>query len=104
MVPNLRDLRRSKKISQKKLAEKIGVTQQAVQQYERNKIEPDIEGLKRIADALEVSVDLLIAHESPGKDSEHVISEEEFLVIESYRKLGEYDKQSIMRIIRSLNR
>ena len=102
MVPNLRELRTSRGMSQKELAELIGVTQQAVQQYERDKIEPDINGLKRIADVFDVSVDYLIGH-TASESGGHVVSDEDYAIIESLKRLGDYDRQSVERIIRSFS-
>ena len=103
MVPNLRELRLARKMSQRELAELIGVTQQAVQQYEKDKIEPDIEGLKRLADVFEVTVDYLIDHDSAASEQGRSISEEEYILLESMRRMEDYDRQSIIRIIKSLS-
>ena len=43
MVQNLKQLRLEKNLSQNKLAEIIGVSQQSINKYENHNIEPDIE-------------------------------------------------------------
>ena len=61
MGNRIKDVRKSKGITQKELAEKLGVTPQAVSQFERS--EPDrftIATLQNIAAALECQVDDLI--------------------------------------------
>ncbi|MFQ7237306.1 MAG: helix-turn-helix transcriptional regulator, partial [Enterococcus hulanensis] len=44
-------------LSQKELAEKLGVSRQAIAKWETNRGIPDIENLKRIAQLFEVSID-----------------------------------------------
>ncbi len=66
MGNRIKELRKSKGITQKELAEKLGVTPQAVSQFEKS--EPDrftIATLQNIAAALECQVDDLIAKEVP---------------------------------------
>ena len=50
MIKNLRLLREKHGVSQQKLAEAIGLTQQSINKYENHKIEPDIATLMLIAD------------------------------------------------------
>lgn len=99
MVENLRTLRIAKGLSQQKLADSIGVTQQAIHQYENGKVEPDLQNLIRLADALEVSVDLLIGHQKPNPTSDNLVSNEEFALVETYRCLGKSDKRMITRML-----
>lgn len=79
MVKNLKKLREENKLSQQALAEKLGITQQAVYKYERTVIEPDIETLIKLANIFHVSVDYLIGNcdEKPyldisGYDRQHL--------------------------------
>ena len=53
-------LRKEKGLTQKELADKLGVTDKAVSRWETGKNYPDIEVLKKLADVLEVSVDDLL--------------------------------------------
>ena len=49
MVKNLRLLREKHGLSQQSLAEKLGITQQAVYKYEKTSVEPDISTLMQLA-------------------------------------------------------
>ena len=60
MLENLKLLRSATGISQKALAEAIGVSQQSINKYENHNIEPDIATLSRIADYFHVSIDYLV--------------------------------------------
>ena len=55
----IKELRRSKGMSQKDIADKLGVTSQAVSKWENGKNLPDMMMLSRIADILQVSCDEL---------------------------------------------
>lgn len=55
----LRYIRKKRKISQDELASQIGVSRQAVFEYEANMMEPRWFTFMRIADALGVSMDFL---------------------------------------------
>jgi transcriptional regulator with XRE-family HTH domain len=52
-------LRKTKKLSQAELAKAAGVSREIIGRYERNEVSPSVEVAKKIADALEVSLDYL---------------------------------------------
>ncbi|MBP2027449.1 putative transcriptional regulator [Acetoanaerobium pronyense] len=54
---NLKIARIKKEMSQKELAKKIGVSTQAISDFERGIINPSYETMKKISEALESSVD-----------------------------------------------
>lgn len=60
---NIKSNRLKKKLTQKKLAETIGVSTITIQNYENNRREPNIETLLLIAKALEVPVSELLNEE-----------------------------------------
>ena len=62
MLTNLKLLRQERGLSQQRLAELIGVSQQAVYKYERLSVEPDIATLIKVWDLFEVSVDYLVGN------------------------------------------
>lgn len=63
---NLKEVRLKKGISQKEVAEKIGVAKSTYSLYESGNREPNVETIKKIADFLNVSADVLLGlDESP---------------------------------------
>lgn len=56
---NLKVLRKERNLSQGKLAEAVGVTQQCVSEWERGRIEPTLSYLWRLSDIFGVSIDVL---------------------------------------------
>jgi transcriptional regulator with XRE-family HTH domain len=57
---NINRCRKRKSLSQEQLAEKVGVSRQAVSKWELNEAQPEIEKLIALAKALEVSSDMLL--------------------------------------------
>jgi transcriptional regulator with XRE-family HTH domain len=53
------DLRKQKNISQVDFAKTVGVSREMIGRYERDEVMPSIEVAKKIADALDVSLDYL---------------------------------------------
>ena len=105
MLINLKKLRENASISQKALADAIGVSQQSVNKYENHNIEPDIETLIRIADFFGTSVDYLIGHSSVQRRIEEVhmfeLSDRESKVMEQYRKLTSKQKACVDVVMES---
>lgn len=60
----IRELRQSKSLNQEQLAEKIGLTKQAISQYERGDRKPSFDVLQALCDFFNVSSDYLL-----GKDN-----------------------------------
>ncbi len=56
----LRELRYEKKLSQRALAEILGVTQKDISRYELEQIEPNIGMIVKICDYFEVTADFLL--------------------------------------------
>lgn len=57
---NLKNARERRSLSQKDLAEQIGVAKSTYSLYESGNREPNVQTIKRIADALNVSADELL--------------------------------------------
>lgn len=76
---NLNCIRKSKGISRKELAERVGVTERRLEGWEYGEREPDIKHLIALADALECTVDQLVRDEKPihldGKKIGTLVSE-----------------------------
>jgi len=99
MIKNLRLLRENHGISQQKLADAIGLSQQSINKYENHKIEPDIATLMLIADFFHTSVDFLIGHDEAYVEAEGIpvyrMNADEIRLIEQYRQLSLKEKDSI---------
>lgn len=60
LCERIREIRIAKKISQVELAKILGVTKQSVSNWENDNIQPSVEMLSKIADALNVTTDYLL--------------------------------------------
>lgn len=107
MVKNLRLLREERGLSQQKLADLLGITQQAVYKYEKLAIEPDILTLIQIADIFNVSVDFLIGRSDIRQVAEPVIevtlTAEEADHINIWRGLPKNVRKDIDNILKKYN-
>ncbi|MDE7099413.1 MAG: helix-turn-helix domain-containing protein [Ruminococcus sp.] len=74
-MDNLKILRKQKGLTQEEIAEKLGVSRQAVAKWERGDTMPDIESCIKLADIYGITVDLLVrnagAEEHTG-DGKHI--------------------------------
>lgn len=64
---NLIQLRKYNQLTQEDLAEKVGVTRQAIAKWEAGETMPDLERCRKLAEIFEVSLDDLANYE-PGND------------------------------------
>lgn len=80
----LKQARQNVKLSQEQLAEKLSVSRSAVAKWETDKGMPDIDNLKAIAKALDVSIDFLLADEQQL----NMQTIKEPINLESYKKAG----------------
>ena len=64
---NLRKLRKRNKYTQEEIADKIGVSRQAVAKWERGETVPDISNCLALAELYEVTLDDLVNHSSDKK-------------------------------------
>lgn len=67
---NIKKLRKSKEITQEKLAEVLGVTGQTVSRWELGICYPDLELLPSIANFFGVSIDMLLSNDASAKEKD----------------------------------
>lgn len=89
---NLRAVRERKGLTQKEVAESIGVAKSTYSLYESGNREPNIQTIKKIADLLNTSADELLGlNDEPETIAAHKDGEnftpEELKKIEEYKKL-----------------
>lgn len=105
MIENLKYLRQKNGMSQKQLAECIGVSQQSVNKYENHAVEPDITTLKRMAEVFDTSVDFLIGHTEVERKIEsveaHDLNRREAELIALWRALSESERESLLFVARN---
>lgn len=60
----IKSLRKEQRLSQAALAQRLGITQQAVGKWETQKSLPDTAMLKKLAELFDVSIDMLLCHDT----------------------------------------
>ena len=106
MLPNLKKLRQERGISQQRLADAIGLSQQSINHYENHEIEPDIHTLAQIADFFETSIDYVVGHTDIRHriepTSAYHLNEDEGDVITKYRTLTPRERACVAQVIDTL--
>ena len=73
---NLLQLRKLKNLTQEDIAEKVGVSRQAVAKWESGESVPDLEKCRLLAEAMGVSLDELANHRSDAADRQAAAARE----------------------------
>ncbi|MDO5331072.1 MAG: helix-turn-helix transcriptional regulator [Bacillota bacterium] len=106
MVKNLKLLRDKAGISQAKLAEIAGISQQAINKYENTNTEPDIATLIKIANYFNTSVDYLIGNTEIDHKIEKVtyadLNNDELEVMEDFRSVGPKGQIAVIQTLKAL--
>lgn len=110
MIKRLKELRIEKQITQKKIAERLNITQQTYSDYETGRTNPDIETLIKICDFLEISTDYLIGRSDdfgnvtiyPQTENVNALSSEEQKTIDIIRNKQPYRVSEWLEIYAAL--
>lgn len=90
-------LRKSKKFTRDELGKSVGTSGAVIGRYERDEITPSVEIAKKIADALEVSLDYLIG------STDFAIQDKKMIYrLELLQKLEKQDRDIILKVLDSL--
>lgn len=108
---NLKYLRNSTQCTQKKLAEYLGLSANTVCEWEKNRSEPSIQTIRKLAEFFDVSADYLLGLEDdfgaripavPAGAADvmsDTITHEERTLIEKYRELNAPGKKLVRTVI-----
>ena len=99
----IRDLRKERNLNQDQLAELASLNRVTIAKYESGRVEPGAQALARIADALEVSTDVLLGRteEMPEiNDSPKTI--EARAVSSGMDKLPKEQREMILNMVRAM--
>ncbi len=98
----IKRIRKAKGFSQMELAEKIGITYQQFQKYEKGKSKITVDRLIDIAKALDVPLSTILV-EIYKDDNIKTYSYEEIVLLEYFRKISEPElKKSLLNIFKKL--
>jgi transcriptional regulator with XRE-family HTH domain len=88
------ELRKKKELSQTDFAKTVGVSREMIGRYERDEVVPSIEVAKKIADALEVSLDYLAGEGMTANFDKQTVKR-----IEDIERLSHEEKNIVYRMI-----
>lgn len=100
MLANIRILREKQNISQQKLADAVGLSQQSIYQYENGIAEPDIDTLIKIATYFNVSVDYIVGN----TEIKRLITDQEEEFLSALEKTTSGVKESIRMLLDEFNK
>lgn len=88
----LKIIREEKKVTQAELAKKADLQTAAISHFETGQRKPSFENLKRLADALNVSIDYLLGREirESGDIAEKIFRDFEKLSMDDQQKIQEF--------------
>jgi transcriptional regulator with XRE-family HTH domain len=95
---NIVELRKQKGLTRDELGKQIGTSGAVIGRYERNEITPSVEIAKKMADALEVSLDYLIGSTSLNLNKKMLYR------LELLENLGKEERDRILYVMDSLLR
>ncbi len=105
---NIKELRKQSGLSQKQLADKLGINQTSVCRWELNLALPDTKNLLRLAEIFNVSTDYLLGvsqyHFPANVGRDNLFTFEELEIIEDYRSLSDSLKQTIKETLKTFAR
>lgn len=97
----LKEIRKSKNISQEQAANALGISVRAYQNYEYEQREPNIEMINKLADFYGVTTDYLLGRE-PLPNPLAVCEKDEATVIEKYLSLPSEARRCTLNVLRQL--
>ncbi len=103
-LKHLKAARLSMGLSQQKLAERIGFSQQTIYQYENGITQPDLSTLKKLADCLHTTTDYLTGYSDlPCPPGNPGFTSEEYQLLQRLRQLSPGSRQAICILVEELS-
>jgi len=94
----LRRLREEKGVSQSELASKAGFQPSAVAHFESDRRSPSFENLRRLADALTVTIDYLLGRETEPKSAGPIAEQ----LFRDFSRMSAQDQETVADIAKML--
>ena len=98
---NLKAIRIQKGISQGQLADMMGIHSTHISRYERNQTIPSVDVVKKLADLLEVSTDVLIYGSEDEMVKSKITDDELLTMFTKAESLNDEDRNSIKAMLKA---
>jgi transcriptional regulator with XRE-family HTH domain len=98
---NLKEARTKKGISQSQFAELMGIHPAHISRYERNQTVPSIDVVKKFADLLEVTTDMLVYGDEDEKAKDRITDNELLTMFSKAQALNEEDRKCVKSFLKA---
>ena len=98
----IRELRKQKGLTQVELAEKVGISNVSLSNYERGTQMPDLITLAKIAVELDVSTDVLLGIQEEITENEMPRTDEARILAKGIDKLPKEQREQALSVIRAM--
>ena len=99
----IREIRVAAGLSQEQLAELSSLNRVTIAKYETGRVEPGAQALSRIADALDVSVDVLLGRsEEPEESPKHIQTVEAQIISDCVNKMPQTDRARALSLFKAV--
>ena len=98
----IRELRKKKGLTQVELAEKVGISNVSLSNYERGAQMPDLITLAKIAVELDVSTDVLLGIQEEITENEMPRTDEARILAKGIDKLPKEQREQALSVIRAM--
>ena len=92
MIIALKEIRESKRVSVQELVDKTGLTKSQIWGYESGRRQPEPDALCALADALDITLDMLVRGKEKdrpkGRSREEILKEYDAMTIEELHRLS----------------
>lgn len=95
----IKELRLQSEMSQKKLADKIGVSRSTLAMWETNKSQPDLETICKIADLFDTTADYVLGRTEAPPSLDKQLEGIDFVFSAETKDLSEEEKQDVLDYI-----
>jgi transcriptional regulator with XRE-family HTH domain len=98
---NLKEARTKKGVSQSQLAGLMGIHPAHISRYERNQTVPSIDVVKKFADLLEVTTDMLVYGGEDEKAKDKITDNELLTMFSKAQALNEEDRKCVKSFLKA---
>ena len=99
----IKEIRESRNLTQDQLAELASLNRVTIAKYESGKVEPGAHALSRIADALEISSDVLLGRSEPDAESvRKPLTVESRIISAGVDKMPAEDREKVLNILKAV--
>lgn len=103
-MKNLMILRKNSNLTQRELANKIGISAQLISYYETGKANPSLEAIFKLADFFDCSIDYLLGHQNKSNFNINNLSINKRKAIELISQLDDKDTDFVLELLKKMNK